>query len=82
MKHAMTLFFLLTAATIAAPDPYPITVNSQAETLPQLVLYRASQRTVRLTYMDGADASDITGATPWMSWSTNASASTTAATVA
>lgn len=61
---------------LAAPAAYPLTVDSRAQTMPKLTVYRASAVQFALSYKDGATANNLTGQTPWMSWSTNASAAT------
>lgn len=75
-RLVVSLCLLASFAFGAAPTPYPLEVNSQSLTLPAIEMYRASQRTIRITYKDGASASDITGHTPWMSWATNETATT------
>lgn len=80
MKRLFAILLLAAASyASAAPTPYPITVNSQSSTMPKLELYRSSQRTIRVTFTDGSTASDITGYTPWMSWSTSSVASSNVA---
>ena len=75
MRHIAYLVALLTTtAALAAPGPKPITANSRGGTLPAQTVDRAEGTTFRVTYKDGADASDITGQTPWMAWYTNATA--------
>lgn len=76
MKTLQLFGLALLAATIAvaAPAPYPVTVNSRIETLPELTVYRAGQHSFALTFKDGGTASDITGHTVWMSWATNSTA--------
>lgn len=68
-----TLFFGMYAHA-DAPAPYPITVNSRAQTAPPVTVYRAAEAVLRVTFADGDTASDLTGAYPFMAWATNASA--------
>jgi hypothetical protein len=56
----------------AAPAPYPVTINSRAQTAPALLVYRANPATFRVSFTDGSDASVITDETPFMAWATNA----------
>lgn len=75
----MRLFIalLLVAGIVnAAPAPYPVTIDSRAQTIPKLTVYRAGQADFALTFKDGATASDLGGSTAWMSWSTSNTAST------
>jgi hypothetical protein len=62
----------LAAATFAAPAPYPVTINSRAQTAPPLFSFRANELTIRASFTDGADASDLTGQLPFLNWATNA----------
>lgn len=69
---AIACMGLLSAS--AAPAPYPLTVNSRAQTAPPVLVYRANEAVFRVTFTDGDTASDLTGCTPFMSWATNAAA--------
>lgn len=60
--------------SVAAPAPYPITVNSRAQTAPPLLVYQANETVVRVSFQDGATASDLTNSTPFLNWATNATA--------
>ena len=62
-------------AALSAPEPYPVTINSRAQTAPPVVVYKGGEQVFRVTFKDGSAASDISGQTPFMSWATNASAS-------
>ena len=76
-RYSMTLALLTCAALAhAAPAPYPITINSRSTSTAPIEAYRSSPKTIRVSFTDGATASDITGHTVWMSWSTNAAAAT------
>ena len=74
MKRPLTAAVLFaTCLTIhAAPAPYPVTINSRAQTAPALLVYRANPVTFRVSFTDGSDASAITDETPFMAWATNA----------
>lgn len=78
MKKALCILIGIVAAVgvMAAPAPYPLTINSRSQTAPQITAYRSSQSIYALTFVDGSTASDLTGHTVWMAWSTNATAST------
>ena len=67
----LTAIGLISGMAWAAPAPYPITINSQSQTAPPITAYRAGGLTVRASFTDGSTASDISGDTAWMSWSTN-----------
>ena len=77
MKHIRLVFALplLAGAIHAAPTPQPVTINSQSRTAPQLEVFKASPRTFRVQFKDGATVSDITGHGVFMAWATNAVAS-------
>ena len=57
-----------------APAPYPVTINSRAQTAPPLPAFRANEHTFRVTFVDGATASDVSGYIPFLNWSTNRTA--------
>ena len=79
MKRAITALALLIATAtglIAAPEPYPVTVNSRSLNLAPVTVYRASESAFALTMVDGSTAMNLTGHTVWMAWYTNALAST------
>lgn len=78
MKRAITaLLATLTAAvSLAAPAPYPLTINSRAANLRSVTVYRASESAFALTMVDGATPMNLTGHDVWMAWSTNANAAT------
>jgi len=71
LKRILATILLTAGLAHAAPAPYPITINSQSATAPGVTAYRAGQQVYRVTFTDGSTASDITGMTAWMSWSTN-----------
>lgn len=77
MKKTLVSAIALIASGVAyaAPAPYPLTVNSQAQTAPPLTAYRAAESVYRVTFTDAATPSDLTNSVPWMAWSTNALAS-------
>ena len=68
------LFTALAGLSLAAPAPYPLTVNSRAQTAPPVIAYRGNESTFRVSFVDGSTASDLTGVVPFMAWATNASA--------
>ena len=56
----------------AVPAPYPVTINSRAQTAPPVVVYRGNESVYRLSFTDGDVASVIAaGEIPFMSWATN-----------
>lgn len=69
---------LLLAGPVLAdpPAPYPVTVNSKADTVASITAYRANPRTYRVSFTDGVTASVVTSRTPFMAWATNSSATT------
>jgi len=75
---AFALFALIVAAAaalcFAAPAPYPLVVNSQSSQLNPIIVYRGSPYTIRAQFVDGTTSADITGYTPFASWSSNATA--------
>ena len=73
----MTLILTAAGMLSAAPAPFPLTVDSQKAKAPDALAFRSSESLFRVTFTDGATASDITGDTPFMSWSTNSVAATT-----
>ena len=76
MRPNLSSLVILLSACIAgaAPAPYPIAVNSRAQSAPAVTCYRANSFTIRATYLDGQTASDLTGAIPFLSWATNTTA--------
>lgn len=76
MRPNLSSLVILLSACIAgaAPAPYPIDVNSRAQSAPAITCYRANSFTIRATYLDGQTASDLTGAIPFLSWATNTTA--------
>jgi hypothetical protein len=74
MRNAILTLALFAVSAIAAPAPYPVTINSRAQTAPPLTVYRAAESLFRVSFVDGDTASDITGATAFMSFATNATA--------
>ncbi len=76
MRPKLSSLVILLCACIAgaAPAPYPIDVNSRAQSAPAVTCYRANSFTIRATYLDGQTASDLTGAIPFLSWATNTTA--------
>lgn len=76
MRPKLSSLVILLSACIAgaAPAPYPITVNSRAQSAPAVTCYRANSFTIRATFLDGQTASDLTGAIPFLSWATNTTA--------
>lgn len=75
MKRLISAILMMAATAAAAPSPYPITVNSKADTAPALQLYRANARTIRVSFVDGATPSVVTSYTPFMTWATSNTAS-------
>jgi len=72
MKTILAILFGLWAAgSLAAPAPYPVTINSRAATAPLIEAYRASARTYRLSFTDGGAATDLSGCSAFMSWATS-----------
>ena len=72
MKIFLAFFFAFAACAMAQPAPYPLTINSQAATAPQLDAFRASPKTVRVQFMDGTNRVDLTTLTSndvFLSWS-------------
>lgn len=65
-------FCLASFAFSDPPAPYPIILNSQSSDRPPLQFYQANQRTIRVTFRDGTNFVNLTGATPFMTFSTNA----------
>jgi hypothetical protein len=74
MRNAILTLALFAVSSIAAPAPYPVIINSRAQTAPPLTVYRAAESLFRVSFVDGDKASDITGATAFMSFATNATA--------
>ena len=70
----MVLLSMVGFALADAPTPFPFTVNSESENVPALTVYAAGARTFRVTFTDGTNASVLTGYTPFMAWSTSATA--------
>jgi hypothetical protein len=69
------LAVLWAVVTMAAPAPYPITVNSRSQTAPPLLVYAANEAVIRASFVDGSTASDLsTNAVPFLNWATNANA--------
>lgn len=77
---------MLALITVAAPTPYPVRVDSRVPSMPTIDNYRSAQRTFRVSFYDGINASVITTESPFMAWATNSLAvsmtTTTWATVA
>ena len=74
---------LLVIAIVArtAPAPYPLRVDSERATLPQIENYRGGQRTFRVSFFDGTNPTILAASDfPFLSWATNslAGAQTTA----
>jgi len=67
----ITIAFLAVSLTCAAPAPYPVVVDSQADTAASVTAYRGNESTYRVSFKDGGAASDITGLTPFFSVFTN-----------
>lgn len=67
---------LLPSRASAAPAPYPISVSSQDQRAPSLSTFQAEPRTFRVTFKDGTNISDVSSATVFMGWATNAYANT------
>ena len=79
MKRLLAALALIAAATLgfAAPAPYPVTVDSRNATAPGLRAYRANSQVYRVTFRDGTnDSTGVAAQTPYMTWSTNSTAST------
>jgi hypothetical protein len=66
------LFIPVLIASASAPKPYPITINSRADNAPPVMVFRANETVFRALFKDGSTASDLTGTTPFMAWSSNA----------
>jgi hypothetical protein len=62
---------LLSSIAYAAPAPYPVTINSRVQTAPGLSAYRGNETVFRVTFTDGATASDLTNTVPFMRWATS-----------
>lgn len=74
MKTKLVLLFWLCSmfgVYADPPAPMPVEINSQSRLAPELWAFRANQRTYRATFKDGTNTVDVTGATFFMSWSTN-----------
>ena len=72
MKNTLiTIALLASSIAYAAPAPYPLTINSQAQTAPPVTVYRGSESSFLVTFTDGNTASDVTGCTPFFVWATN-----------
>jgi len=56
---------------VAAPAPYPVTVNSRAQSAPSLPVFRANEHTFRVSFKDGGTPSDVAGYIPFLNWSTS-----------
>ena len=75
MRNSMAFIFTaLAGLAMSAPAPYPVTVNSRAQTAPPVIAYRGNESVFRVSFVDGSTASDLTGVVPFMAWATNASA--------
>ena len=71
MKMTTLLFLALASIGFAAPAPYPVAVNSRIQAAPGIQVYRANESTFRVSFTDGATASDLTNCTPFMQWATS-----------
>ena len=83
MKHFRIIAALLPGLAFAVPDPLPVYINSQAASAPQIQLYQASPRTIRVNFADGAEVADLTGLTTndlFFSWSVSATSTAYVAT--
>ncbi len=61
--------------TAAPPSPYSVTIDVQRANAPDLRVYQANQRTIRLHMQDGGSAINAASSTVAVSWSTSARAS-------
>lgn len=70
------------AVLFAQPAPLLITVNSRAESAPQLQLFQASPRTIRASFVDGTNVMDLSStaiSNCFLTWSTTSTSATYAA---
>ncbi len=79
MKRTLAAIVAMTALCWAgnghtAPAPYPVTINSRAQTAPPLPAFRANEHTFRVTFTDSGTPSDVSGYIPFLNWSTNRAA--------
>lgn len=73
MKRLLASIALMAASIVCAgPAPYPLTVNSRAQTAPPVIAYAGNETVYRVSYTDGDTASAISaGEIPFMAWATN-----------
>jgi len=76
MKRLLATIALMAASiACAGPAPYPLTVNSRAQTAPPVIAYAGNETVYRVSYTDGDTASAIVaGEIPFFAWATNNSA--------
>lgn len=74
MRIASLILILTAVASMAAPAPFPVTIDSRFPAAPGLTAYRGNQTAFRVSFVDGGTASDLTGCTPFLQWSTGTTA--------
>lgn len=73
-RTLLALAFLAAVAALAAPAPFPVTVNSRAQTAPPLTVYRANESLFRVQFTDGFAGSDVSAYHPFLAWATSSTA--------
>ena len=76
MKLKTILFFwLVCLSAFAQVAPYPLPIDSQTAIPPDLEMFQANKRVVRITFTDGGAVLNGTNCTPFLWWSTSEHAS-------
>ena len=69
MRTIIASILLAAAAVYAAdPAPYPLAIDSQTGTPPDLKMYQANARTIRVSFSDGGTALNASNCTPFLYW--------------
>lgn len=75
MKLFVVMALFVASITYADPPaPYPITVDSQAGSVPSLEMYQGEAYTIRATFKSGGTVEDVSTAQLFCFWATNSTA--------
>jgi hypothetical protein len=79
MKRIITITAIMGLTCLVSaqnsPAPYPLTINSRAQTAPPVLVYKANQSQFRVSFKDGSTASAVTSNdVPFFNWFTNSTA--------
>lgn len=71
IKRYITIACIAASIACAAPAPYPVLVDDQADTAPTLTLYRGNETVFQVTFSNGETACDLSETTPFFAVSSN-----------